>query len=213
MLVTLDGDRVQADFAPGVTLALVVERVAAGLPAERRVVAAALNGESLSAAALDDRLAQPLTVGDQIDLESAAPAELVREALHDSAVRVAAAAELHRTAADCLNGGRTVEALGHLREIMGAWQQAQQSIWQGSGLLQRDLTAICYDDQTIAEHIRTLSDRLRAVRDALDAHDLVSLADLTYYEFPELCEHWRGLLSALALEVAGPPEERGDVTA
>lgn len=212
MLVTLDGDRVQADFAPGVTLAGVVESVSAGLPAERRVVAAAVNGELLSAAALDDRLSQPLADGDQIDLESAAPPELVREALHDSAVRVAAAAELHRAAADCLNGGRTVEALGHLREIMGVWQQAQQSIWQGSGLLHRDLTASSYEGKTVAEHIRALSDRLRAVRDALDAHDLVSLADLTYYEFPELCEHWRGLLNALALEVAGPPGERGDGT-
>jgi hypothetical protein len=69
-------------------------------------------------------------------------------------------------------------------------------------LVGRNLLQVSIESGTVADCLADLVERLRDLRDALEARDLVLLADLMQYEIPELCKKWKGLLLSLAESVA-----------
>lgn len=200
MLVTLDGQRLAGDFSAEATLAALVGDVRTRFLGERLLVGVAVNGVALTDTTLETRLSATVSRDDQIDLESGERCEVVQAALRDAAREIGEAAEDHRALADAINGGRTVEAFESLRELVAVWQGCQRAVVEGGALLGRDLTACEYAGRVVREFIRELAEKLRALRDVLDARDTVSLADLAYYELPPLCETWQGLLQALAAD-------------
>ena len=52
------------------------------------------------------------------------------------------------------------------------------------------------------EHLHDLAAKLREVRDALEARDIVLLADMLRYEIPDTCQTWQGILKDMAANVA-----------
>jgi hypothetical protein len=201
MLVTLDGQKLDADFPADPTLAGLVHDVRQRFLEDRLIVGVSVNGESLVNDALQQRLTGVLATGDQVDLESGERREVVRSALRDAAREIAAAGGAHCALADALNTGRASEALEGLRDLVATWQMCQRAVVEGGALLGRDLTAYEFAGRSVDAYLRGLAEKLRSLRDVLDAHDMVALADLVYYELPPLCETWQALLEALATDV------------
>jgi hypothetical protein len=202
MIVTLDGQRLEADFAAVDTLQALIDRVRVEHLRDRLVVSIAVNGHVLLPEDLDTRLSQPPAAEDQVDLESGDPRAIAADALRHAAEQLAAAGRAQQEVADQLNAGQVAEALGRVGESVCVWQTSQQVIVRCCGLLGEDLTACEYEDRPIREHLSELTEKLRELRDAFEARDMVLLADLLHYEMPSLCETWDALLSHLADGIA-----------
>ncbi len=202
MIVTLDGQRMEADFASADTLQALIDRVRAEHLPDRLVVSVAVNGQLLLPEDLDARLSQPPAPQDQVDLESGDPRAISADALRQAAEQLAAAGQAQQEVADQLNAGQVAEALERVGELVGVWQAGQQVVVRCCALLGEDLTAVEYGDRPIREHFSELAEKLRELRDAFEARDMVLLADLLHYEMPPLCDTWHGLLTHLADAVA-----------
>ena len=87
---------------------------------------------------------------------------------------------------------------------MQEWHTCQQAIAECSGLLGRDLTAVECAGRPVREHLDGLADKLRELRDAFEARDMVLVADLIQFEMPDICQAWQGILNELAQDAAAP---------
>jgi hypothetical protein len=203
MIVTLDGQCLEADFTSADTLQALIDRVRAEHLPDRLVVSIAVNGQLLLPEDLDARLSQPPAPQDQVDLESGDPRAIVADALRQAAEQLAAAGQAQQEVADQLNAGQVAEALERVGELVGVWQAGQQVVVRCCALLGEDLTAVEYGGRPIREHLGELAEKLRELRDAFEARDMVLLADLLHYEMPPLCETWHGLFTHLADTIAG----------
>ena len=88
-------------------------------------------------------------------------------------------------------------ALDKLEQAISIWQSVQQAIVQGSHLMELDLNEIAVNDTPISVSIQRLGERLRFVRSALEERDQIGLADNLLYEFPEVVDEWRSILTHL----------------
>jgi hypothetical protein len=57
-----------------------------------------------------------------------------------------------------------------------------------------------YEGRAVKACLRDLVDKLTDVRAALEAHDVVILADLVRYELPALAQTWHAILNHLAAQ-------------
>ncbi len=203
MIVTLDGQRMEADFTSADTLQALIDRVRAEHLPDRLVVSVAVNGQLLLPEDLDARLSQPPAPQDRVDLESGDPRAIVADALRQAAEQLTAAGQAQQEVADQLNAGQVTEALERVGELVGVWQAGQQVVVRCCALLGEDLTAVEYGERPIREHFSELAEKLRELRDAFEARDMVLLADLLHYEMPPLCQAWHGLLTHLADTIVG----------
>lgn len=204
MIVTLDGEHLDGAFAASGTMRTLIDRVRQAQLGDRLVVSVAIDGEQLLDQELSDRLDLPLDGIQRLDLASADCQQLVADAFREVAERLERAGREQADIADLLHAGSVAAAVGRLGELLSAWQACHQVILECSGLLGRDLTAVACDGRPVREHLADLADRLRELRDAFDARDMVLLGDLVRYEMPEICQAWRGILSRLADQAVAP---------
>ncbi|MFH1745943.1 MAG: hypothetical protein ABIG44_02750, partial [Planctomycetota bacterium] len=122
MIVTLDSERLEQDFATGCTLEQVLEQVRDTLADDRLIVSVAVNGQLCSESDLESTLTQPLQVRDQVDLESSDRLEVATVALRDVAAQLGAAGEIQAGIAERLNSGEVAEAIRDVGEHIGVWQ-------------------------------------------------------------------------------------------
>ena len=202
MIVTLDGRRIDREFTPGCTLQTLIDELRGDLCDGRLVVSVAVDGHDCDESELEDRLTQPLGAEAQVDLESGDRCALSVAALRYIGMELRDAGQRQADVADQLNAGQTAEAVGQIGEFVQTWQTCRTAVVQCSGLLGRNLTEETFNGQTVERWLADLVQRLREVRDALDARDMVLLADLIHYEMPALCETWHNLLMSLADGIA-----------
>lgn len=205
MIVTLDGQRVDEAFEPGCKLQSVVDRVRGRASAGNRIiVSVALNGRQLDDDVLSETLEQAVEADAQIDLESTEPDDLVERAFRGLAESFSEAADQTDAMAEALKGHDPVQAMHDVGDFVTLWQTAYRALAQCSGLLNRDLTACEFEGRPVIECISTLVDRLSELRGALEARDMVLLADLVRYELQPLARSWHALLTNLAEQVHAP---------
>ena len=204
MIVTLDGQRLDTEFAPGCTLMELIERVRNQQPQERLIVSVAVNGNTYGEDELGAGLAQVLTGNEQVDLETDDRSRVAADALRAMAAELAEATRSHSDIADRLGTGDTAEAIRQIGEFVNVWNTCTTAITQCSGLLGRDLTAVEHGGQSVRANLGELAERLRELRDALEARDTVMLADLMHYEIPGLGETWQDVLATLASAAEQP---------
>ncbi|MEW6198804.1 MAG: hypothetical protein AB1601_09095 [Planctomycetota bacterium] len=205
MIVTLDGQRVDESFRPGCKLQAVVDQVRSHMSSAKRIiVSVAVNGERLDDDVLTETLERPVESDAQVDLESSEPAELVERAFRGLAESFSQAADGIDPMADGLKSSDPTRAMHDVGDFVTLWQTAYRAIAQCSGLLNRDLTACEFEGQPVIQCIATLVDRLSELRGALEARDMVLLADLVRYELQPLARSWQALLISLAEQVQAP---------
>ncbi len=132
-----------------------------------------------------------------VRLTSAEPAQLVAAVFTDAIDSLGDADDLQREAAELLQSDQHTIALDKLEQAISIWQSVQQAIVQGSHLMELDLNEIAVNDTPISVSIQRLGERLRFVRSALEERDQIGLADNLLYEFPEVVDEWRSILTHL----------------
>ena len=211
MIVTLDGNKLDGTFRGHESLRSLIDQVRKDTAGERLVVSVTVNGERFIEEGLDERLASPIADDDQVNLESYDRTELVADALREMADKTAAAIATQTTLAEQLNKGDSASAMEGLGEFILLWQTCQKTIVQSCDILRRNLTLNEYAGKTLEDHLSDLADKLREIRDAMEASDYVLLADLLHYETPALCETWQNILNEMAASLANS-EQNANVT-
>ncbi len=198
MLITLDGKRLPDQDASGLTLQALIDQVRAGFLSDRIVVGVRVDGQPLNGEHLGQRLGETLPGVSQLDLESADPIDLAAAALRELTDQLGDARDGLSQIAAQIQAGKPDAALDDFRGFLGVWRNSQTALRECSQLLGRDLTRDEVGGQMLLDHIEQLSGKLRELRDAFEARDMVLLSDLVEYEMPELCQAWQGHFQVLA---------------
>jgi hypothetical protein len=206
MIVTLDGQRLERPVAIGATLQAIVDQVKDGLLKERLIVSVSVNGQTLGDADLNARLDRPIDGETQIDLESCDGPTLVGDTLRGLALHFEEARGQLPHIAERLSTGDVAAAISEVGDFTNLWQTCTRAIPQCSGLLNRDLALSECRGRHVKDYLTELVQKLTDLRAALEARDLVLLADLLRYELPALAETWQTLLIGLAEQVSSPPD-------
>lgn len=205
MIVTLDGQRVAQSFAPNTTLqALIEELKASALLKDRLIISVALDGRRLGDQELNAELERPVSDDRQVDLESGARTTVVQQALRGLAATFGEHRARLAPIADALLAGESSEAMKDVAAFIGLWQTCYRAIAQCSALLQEDLTERVSDGRSLKEHLADLIEKLNELRGALEARDMVLLADLLRYELEPLAGTWEALTGDLARQLDRP---------
>lgn len=200
MIVTLDGEKVEREFGTDCTLQTVVDQVRAGYE-DRLIISVSVNGRHVADEDLRQLLSQPLAAESQIDLESGNPHELVRDALRGLALEYANAGQKLGGIVEKLDAGDASNGVRDVAAYISLWQTSHRVITQCSGLLNLDLLTCEHQDRTVQQWFEEAVQKLGEVRDALEARDMVLLADLIRYELPDLTQTWQGLLEDIAEQI------------
>lgn len=201
MNVNLDGRPLTDEFPATETLQQCVTKVREKYLGTRMVVSIAYDGQMLIDQDLSTKLNQPITGVGCVDLVSAEPGELVAAAFREVAARMNSTGEKYQTMADEIQAGETTKALTRFGEYLEMWQTCQRAILEGSGMLARDLTELECGGRSVRAHLDDLSERLRELRGAFEAGDMVLLSDLFRYELPQTCETWGGVMQQMAGQI------------
>ncbi len=205
MIVTLDGQRLTDSFPADATLQALVDQIREVHLKDRLIISVALDGRVLKDAELNTTLDQPVATVNQVDLESGEPAALAATALHGLAAEFAAAGPRLAEVAERLNSADVAPAIRDVAAFISLWQTCYRALPQCGTLLGCDLLAIEYDGRPVRACLSELIAKLTDVRAALEARDIVMLADLARYELPALAQTWHSIVNHLATQVAAVP--------
>lgn len=200
MIVTLDGQRLTDSFHAEQTLQDLLDRVRDAHLKDRLVVSVTVDGHVLGDAELNAGLERPVATAAQVDLESGAPATLATAALRGLAAEFAEADARLAEIADRLNSEDVPAAIRDVGAVISLWQTCYRALPQCGALLHCDLLNMEYEGRAVKACLRDLVDKLTDVRAALEAHDVVILADLVRYELPALAQTWHAILNHLAAQ-------------
>lgn len=201
MQVTLDGQSFASALPAEASLEALLDEIRPAV-GERLIVAVAINGQVLEAPELERVLAAPLARESNVELQSAAPRQLALDALRGLALELGEAPNALNLAAERLAAGQTSAGVQDVGSHLGLWQTLHQALQQCSQLLGENLLARTHEGRTLQVAFEEVVGELSALRDTLEARDMVRLADTLRYELPELCARWQATLSAVAEEVA-----------
>lgn len=181
----------------GSVLAAAQQRVS---PTGRVVVDVQINGQPLVGDALNHQQSQPL--GDaEIRFYSAEASVLAVTALQQARVELEEARQLLVDAAELLQQDQGGKAMPIIGQIIETWRQVQQAVLQSCQLLDLRLDDLVLDERPMAELTQQLLEQLKALRETLLAGDIVSLADVLAYEWPEVCGQWDRALELLVKRI------------
>ncbi len=201
MILTLDGERRALPDRTD-SLAALLDASRSVLPDDHIIVSVRVNGEELVNDALATQLTTAVAADAQIDLESAPRGSVVAEALRGLLDRLAALEDYAPEFATKLRTRAASVCSGELNPFLECWQDVTRTLSDGGALLQRDLTAL--SGESLAEALAALSATLRDLRSAVDARDVVFIADILEYEQPAQLAQWRSALARIADQVERP---------
>jgi hypothetical protein len=200
MIVTLDGQRLNDSFPTNATLQALLNQVRAAHLDGRLIVTVAIDGRPLRNDDLNACLAEPV-MGQQVDLESGEPSVLAAAALDGLAAEFAEAGPRLAQIAERLNSADMPAAIREVGDFMALWQTCYRALPQCGTMLGCNLLEQSYDGQPVRTYLNDVVDKLTQVRAALEARDVVMLADLLRYELPALVQTWQGITAHLAEQV------------
>lgn len=168
---------------------------------DRLIVSVTVDGHRHTDDELHDVMARPIGADVQLDLETADRQELVCEALRGLALEFADAGGQLGEIAERLNSDDVAGAVRDVGRFVGLWQTCHRALAQCGELLDEDLTQRTYEGRPLQSWLQELITKLRDLREALDARDMVLLADLVRDELPPLGRTWQALLDDLAEQI------------
>lgn len=191
----------EAPIGEGVTtLAEAIEiGRAAALESGRIIVEVRADGKRVPDASLgdEDALTREGFAG-EVRLVSEDPRALVRSAMTDAACALGRLRATQAQAAELIHAGRIESAVEELRAILTCWEQAKLTMEQSAELV----GPLPIDEEGMRGLAGSLSERLRSVRQCLEAQDWSSLADELEFDLDETADRWRTALLEVAERLA-----------
>ena len=209
MKFLLNGREIEEEIGDNTPLGCALSEIQSHNIADNEVIAAIwVDGEQLTAELLSQWKDRPVRDFLETRIDAPKRSELAADSLRILAEGLADSHSERETIVDSLCKGRSDKALKDLSDYLQIWQALQQSISSLARLLKIDLDSLeVYsasdpDDPgkslLFSDHIKTLSEKLVEMKQALESEDFVFLSDIINYEFDNLTETWQGLLEELA---------------
>ena len=152
----------------------------------------------------ETELAEPENVtreAEDVQLTSADPRELVTQTLQQADEALEMIATHQSAAAEHIQSNRAADAMEQLNEAITLWMSVQQVVQRGTQVLDIDLDQVTVGNKPVNTYIEQLNDRLRLLRDQLQAQDHLGLADTLMYDLPEVVDAWSQLIQGLRKHV------------
>lgn len=198
MDIYLDNDPITLEAGP---LGALIETAQATLPeGERMIVEVRVDGRTLNNEEIDQRLEKTVDA-EELQFITARPDDLARQALDEVDDALIRAGEAQQQAADLLQQDRAHDAMTPIRDALSVWSQTQQAVLQSAQLLNVDLDNLPLEDTSPGELVNQTSEHLRAVRDQLENHDWIGLADTLAYDLGEAAPAWRKLIQVMSTRI------------
>lgn len=210
MEVFVDATRV--DFAPAAesTVEEMLREVQQHhCPPGRIVVGIRCDGREVAPGAMASTLRQNAGEMQRIDVVTGTAEELVIDALQQATRSLDDSEDASRRAADLLVEGQTREGIQLLGECSQVWKQVHDALSRSIEMLNVDVASLEVRDLSFQQAIERPRDVLQQIKQALQAQDYVTLADVLQYEFIEAAELWRVLIATIlrrAERAQGPAE-------
>lgn len=209
MKFLLNGRELEEEIGDNTPLGTALSDIQSQNIADNEVIAAIwVDGEQLTAELLSQWKDRPVRDFLETRIDAPKKNKLAADSLRILAEGLADSNSERETIVDSLGKGRSDEALKGLPDYLQIWQALQQSISSLARLLKIDLDCLeIYstsdpDDPEksflLADHIKTLSEKLVDMKQALESEDFVFLSDIINYEFESLTKTWQSLLEELA---------------
>lgn len=168
----------------------------------RVVVEVCVDGRKLDEQQITDR--QNENVADvSVKFTSADPKALAVDTLEQVRSRLGDAESYQKEAADLLQRDQTQNALHKVGESIEAWLQVQQAVLHSTVLLGINLDQITVGDEPAHALTTQALDRLKDVKEYIQANDTVALADALEYEWPETTAKWHTLIDEVIAKIKG----------
>lgn len=167
------------------------------MPSGRMLTSLRCNGVAVTPDRLDAVLSGPAIDFENIEFLSSDSREMVRSLLEAAGGLFEEADKRRIQAADLLNSGQVGNAMTLLSVCFQSWAQIHQSIVQSCHTLDISMDEMSSDNLDIGTWLVGLADRLRAIKEALEAGDHVSVADILRYEFDDVSEKWKQIIAML----------------
>ncbi len=190
MRVFLDGKMIGTGDTLSEALAL-----AARSAGDRLVVEAKADGQQVPAADLEHPPEQA-SYASELAVTSVESSQLVASALTDAAEALTDLGAEQSAVAELLQVGETQEAMSRLGGLVGVWQQVDQTM-----LLAQQAMGDRLPIDAFSTEAGELTSQLGAMRDALEAGDLTTVADLLAYDMDGLPDRWSILLREVAEQI------------
>lgn len=198
MDIYLDDNRAALAATAEMTLGELVAATKQDLSARgRMLVGIVCDGLDVTGEGFAQQLQQPLSAFSRVDLQSADPTELAAEGLRTAGALLDATEEAIPEIVQEIAEGKLAEAMPKLGECCQAWLQVHEGICNVTTLRGIDPHKFVVDGGAMMAQLNVPADRLKQLRDALEAKDFVLVSDVLTYEFGEAIASWRALLAAL----------------
>ena len=198
MQVYVDDQPFEIEEPESVSVDGVFEQVLGNLRAQGRIVKAfGCDGEEVQAEDHERVLGEPAANYARLDFVSCEPSELAIDALSRVQAMLMDLAPTKDEAVEKLNQGQTSEAMALLSVFFDAWRQSQEAVMQSAQLMQLDLQGVSADGVSIVEVFERFAEQFRQLKEALEASDHVTLADIINYEADQTTQLWIDLIEAV----------------
>ena len=200
MSVTVDHQSLSVDQLGLTTVGQLLAHVQRD---NRLVVNLLIDGEQPDLRQIGRVRASPLA-GHVLYVETAEPHEMALDVLDEVEEELDEAERLKAEVVDLLQQNQAAPAFERLSRCFTAWNAARESIQKVTQLLKLDVERIRVGDNVaLADTLNRFADHLRQLKDALEARDFVTLADVLAYEMTETTTQWRQAVGAVRRAAGG----------
>jgi hypothetical protein len=176
---------------------LIAEAKAKVAPQGRMLVGIQCDGLDVTGEDFTKYLVRPVQTYARIDLQSADAAALATDGLQTARALIESTETAIPGIVQQLAEGDLAGAMPQLGECCRAWLQIHEGICNVATLRKIDPAAAQADGVSMLERLAVPGARLKQLRDALEAKDLVLVSDVLAYEFPEAFAAWRTVIGGL----------------
>ncbi|QQE11820.1 hypothetical protein JD969_20475 [Planctomycetota bacterium] len=167
----------------------------------RIVVDVKLNDEPMEGEVLEAVMSRIAADGDVLKMETADTVELAVEVLNQMRGQINEIQRIQQEAADLLQQDQASEALGLIGELTQCWLWVQQGVSQSSSLMGLRLDELKVGEESVEKYAATLLKQLSELKELIINQDMVAMADVLAYEWPEVAAKWDELIVGLINEI------------
>ncbi|HEY3245852.1 MAG TPA: hypothetical protein VGM03_21125 [Phycisphaerae bacterium] len=188
------------------TIGDAVEQVRKGVSAGDRVlIGLRCDGLDVVGNELEDALRRPSAHVQRLDITTGAPLPLVIEALEQSLMVLEDSRKDLAEVVTHLSTGQTAKGMGLLAEAFRNWQQINEALGSSMAMLKIDPDGFPVGELSATQAILAPRELLTHIKDVVETHDHVLLADILQYEFDTVAATWKSLIEAVLARAHSEP--------